>query len=124
MNAAEKTIRDAMIEHGTPNWIAYVPVSIRKQVPTDRLTELRQQYAQRSAHVANKTETKNDLIDEWCTNNVFAEVTIAELAEIGGCSRGFARKKILARPDIFRRISHTTYEIRDPQEDRIREKGN
>jgi len=124
MKAAESAIRDAMIEHGTPNWIAYVPTSVRKQVPSDRLIELRQQYAQRSANVANKSATKHDLIDEWCANNIFAEVTIAELAEIGGCSRGFARKKTIDRPDVFRRISHTTYEIRDPQEDRIREKGN
>lgn len=124
MSDAEKKIRDAMIEHGTPNWIAYVPTSIRKQVGAQRIAELRTEHASTSANVASKSATKHDLIDEWCANNVFAEVTIAELAEIGNCSRGFARKKTIDRPDVFRRISHTTYEIRDPQEDRIREKGN
>ena len=116
--AAEKIIIDAMIEHGTPNWIAYVPTSIRKQITATRTVELRETYAKKSPSVANKTETKHDLIDEWCKNNVFSEVTLAQLAEIGNCSRGFARKKTIDRPDIFRRISHTTYEIRDPQEDR------
>lgn len=118
MNEAILMIREAMIEHGTPNWIAYVPASIRKQLSAGQIAELRETYAKKSANVANKTETKHDLIDEWCKNNVFAEVTLAQLAEIGNCSRGFARKKTIERPDVFRRISHTTYEIRDPQADR------
>lgn len=118
MKEAEKKIRDAMIEHGTPNWIAYVPSSVRKQVDPKRLTELRDQYARMSENVASKRDTKHDLIDEWCAKNVYAEVTLAELAEIGNCSREFVRQKALARPDIFRRVSHRTYEIRDPQEDR------
>ena len=118
MSTAESAIRDAMIEHGTPNWIAYVPASVRRQITVDRMNELREQHAQRSANVANKSTTKHDLIDEWCANNIFAEVTLAELAVIGGCSRAFARKKTIDRPDVFRRISHTTYEIRDPQADR------
>lgn len=115
---AEKIIIDAMLEHGTPNWVAYVPMSIRKQISATRTVELRETYAKKSPSVANKTETKHDLIDEWCKNNVFAEVTLAQLAEIGNCSRGFARKKTIERPDVFRRISHTIFEIRDPQADR------
>jgi len=115
---AEKMIRDAMIEHGTPNWVAYVPTSIRRQIPSETLIALREQYAELSATVAKRTDTKHDLIDRWCADNVFAEVTIAQLAEIGGCSGGFVRKKIAQRPDVFRRISHKTYEIRDPQADR------
>lgn len=115
---AEKKIRDAMIEHGTPNWIAYVPSRLRKEVAPEKINELREKYAQRSANVANQSKTKHELIDDWCRNNVFAEVTLAELAEIGGCSRGFARKKTIDRPDVFRRISHTKFEIRDPEEDR------
>lgn len=115
---AEKIIIDAMIEHGTPNWIAYVPKSVRSQVAPATISALRDKFARLSTNVANRSETKHDLIDEWCANNVFAEVTLAQLAEIGNCSRGFARKKTIDRPDVFRRISHTTYEIRDPQEDR------
>ena len=118
MKNVEQVVIDAMIEHGTPNWIAYVPKSIRSEVGVERIAELRSEYAHTSSNVANRSETKHDLIDEWCANNVFAEVTLAQLAEIGNCSRGFARKKTIDRPDVFRRISHTTYEIRDPQEDR------
>jgi hypothetical protein len=121
---AEKIIIDAMIEHGTPNWVAYVPISVRKQITATRTVELREKYARLSESVANKRDTKHDLIDDWCANNVFAEVTLAELAAIGNCSKEFVRQKTIARPDIFRRISHTTYEIRDPHEDRNREKGN
>ena len=115
---AEKVIREAMIAHGTPNWIAYVPTSIRRQVSSETLVALRETYAQRSPNVANKTETKHDLIDRWCADNVFAEVTVTQLAEIGNCSTGFVRKKIAERPDVFRKIGRATFEIRDPQEDR------
>ncbi len=121
---AEKIIIDAMIEHGTPNWVAHVPISIRKQITATRTVELRETYAKKSPSVANKTETKHDLIDRWCADNVFAEVTVGQLAEIGNCSTGFVRKKIAERPDVFRKIGRSTFEIRDPQEDRNREKGN
>lgn len=124
MKNIEKMIRDAMIEHGTPNWVAYVPSSLRKQVAPEKIDALRNEYASASANVANRNETKHDLIDRWCRDNVFAEVTLADLAEIGNCSKEFARQKTIARPDIFRRISHTTYEVRDPQADRNKEKGN
>ena len=114
----EQMIIEAMIEHGTPNWVASVPSRVRRSVPATRIAELREQYASLSESIANKRDTKHDLIDEWCKENVFAEVTLADLAQIGNCSKEFARQKTIARPDIFRRLTHRTFEIRDPQADR------
>jgi flagellar basal body rod protein FlgC len=123
MKKEERIIRDAMIEHGTPNWIANVPSSLRKQVSAERIAELRKEFATTSENIANRHSTKNELIESWCKENVFAEVTIAQLAEIGNCSKGFARKKVNARPDVFKKINNRSYEIRDPQQDRKNSEG-
>jgi hypothetical protein len=116
----EQMIKNAMIEHGSPNWVAYVPSSVRKQVPAVVIDDLRKSFAGISASVANKRDTKHDLIDRWCVENVFAIVTLAELAQIGNCSKEFVRQKTIDRSDIFRRVSRSSYEIRDPKEDRQR----
>jgi len=115
---AEKQIITAMKEHGTPNWIAYVSSSVRQLVPAQRIVELRTEHAETSANIANKTATKNDLIDTWCEQHVLEQVTLEELATIGNCSKSFVRKKTTDRPDIFRRIKRSTFEVRDPQADR------
>jgi hypothetical protein len=114
----EQMIKEAMVEHGSPNWVAYVPSSVRKQVPADVIADLRKSFAGVSESVANRRDTKHDLIDRWCVENVFAIVTLADLALVGNCSKEFVRQKTLDRPDIFRRLSRSSYEIRDPQADR------
>jgi hypothetical protein len=115
---AETEIVIAMKEHGTPNWIAYVPSSVRQLVTAERMVELRAEHAETSANIANKTATKNDLIDTWCEQHVLEQVTLEELATIGNCSKSFVRKKTTDRPDIFRRINRSTFQVRDPQADR------
>ena len=114
----EQMIKNAMIEHGSPSWVAYVPQSVRKQVPAQVIDDLRKSFAGVSGSVANRRDTKHDLIERWCLENVFAIVTLAELAHIGNCSKEFVRQKTIDRPDIFRRVSRSSYEIRDPKEDR------
>lgn len=115
----EEMIRDAMIEHGTPDWIASVPSSVRQKVPAELINQLRMEYARPSARIVARRDTKHDLIDTWCRENVFANVTLADLAKIGNCSKEFARQKTINRPDIFRKLDQRgLFEIRDPQADR------
>jgi hypothetical protein len=115
----EQMIREAMIEYGTPDWVACVPSSIRKQVPAEIISALRDEHAKPSARVMARRDTKHDLIDAWCRENVFAHVSLADLAQIGNCSKEFARQKTINRPDIFRKLDKRgTFEIRDPQADR------
>jgi len=54
----------------------------------------------------------------WATKNIFAEVTVNELAEKFGLTVAVVRKYVTDRPDAFRRIGHGKYEVRDAEEDR------
>jgi hypothetical protein len=58
----------------------------------------------------------------WCRNNIFAEVTVKELAAIGECSEATVRALINDRRDIFRKSEGRKYEVRDPKADRQNEK--
>lgn len=54
----------------------------------------------------------------WATKNIFTEVTVNELAEKFGLTVAVVRKYVTDRPDVFRRIGHGRYEVRDAEEDR------
>lgn len=65
---------------------------------------------------------KYGAIHAWCQENVFAQVSAAEIAEIGEISYPTALKLIGDRPDLFRKIKRGLYEVRDPKADREAEK--
>lgn len=122
VHEAEETIRRAMIEHGTPNWVAHVSSVTRNLVPPARITELREKFARTSANRVDRRDTKHDKLDAYLRANPGALVTIAQLAEIAGCSREFIRQRALERPDVlrfeFRRATGNVYSIRNPIADR------
>lgn len=62
-------------------------------------------------------------IFDWCTNNVYHQVSAEQIAEIGGISYPTALKVIKERPDFFRVIKRGVYEVRDPAADREAELG-
>lgn len=65
-----------------------------------------------------KRVDKYDAIKEWCAENVFAEVTPVQLAEIGEISYQTALKYIDNNPHTFRKVGRGKYEVRDPKADR------
>lgn len=65
-----------------------------------------------------KRADKYDAIKKWCDENVFAEVTANDLAEIGEISYQTALKYIADNPHTFRKIGRGKYEVRDPKADR------
>ena len=54
----------------------------------------------------------------WAKNNVFAEVTVKELAEIGEVSEATVRNLVKERMDIFRKLQRGVWEVRDADADR------
>lgn len=58
------------------------------------------------------------MIERWCADRVFEEVTVAQVAEAGCVSPATARKFIEDRADLFKRLGRSTWEVRDPQADR------
>jgi hypothetical protein len=69
-----------------------------------------------------KRTDKYSAIQAWCKENVLAQVSAKEVAEIGDISYPTALKYITDHPDVFWKISRGTYEVRDPVEDRKKEK--
>ena len=113
---AVEMVAEAIETHGSPTWVAYVPMRIRKMVPAEIKTDLIK--GAKASEGWGRQRDGRDTIIAWAKNNVFAEVTIKELAEIGEVSEATVRNLVKERMDIFRKIEGRKFEIRDPQEDR------
>lgn len=79
---------------------------------------------ERDELLARKTKRsdKYDKLMKWCDENVLAQVTPNELAEVGEISYQTALKYIADNPNNFRKVTRGRYEIRDPKSDRQAEK--
>ena len=69
-----------------------------------------------------KRSDKYDALNKWLAENVFAEVTPQELAEVGELSYQTILKFIADNPNTFRKLQKGKYEIRDQKADRQAEK--
>lgn len=109
-------VAEAIARHGRPNWVAHVPQPIRQQVSLDDLTVLLA-----SARWSTESLTKSNQYErmtEWCSDNVFAEVTINDLVEMSGLSSVSCRNFISDRPHLFRKLRRGVWEVRDPNADK------
>lgn len=70
-----------------------------------------------------KRSDKYGSVFSWCAENVLAQVTPAQICEIGEISYPTALKLISDRPDLFRRLKRGLYEVRDPAADRVASKN-
>jgi hypothetical protein len=57
-------------------------------------------------------------IGYWATKNLYAEVVVKDLAERFGLTEAVVRKFVTDRPDVFKRVAHGKYEVRDAEADR------
>jgi len=117
---ATDIVAEAIEKYGAPVWVVKVPSRIRKLVPADIKAQMIA-TAKVSEGWATKQDGRNRII-AWCKNNIFAEVTVKELAAIGECSEATVRTLINDRRDIFRKSDGRKYEVRDPQADRENQK--
>jgi hypothetical protein len=102
-------VANAIAEHGSPNWIAYVPSSVRRQVPYDIITAL--------LATARKTraDDKHRLILNHVLSNPYTEITTAQVAEIMQVSLPTARIFIADNPQHFTAHGRGKWMIRDYQ---------
>ncbi len=112
----EQIVREAIVEHGRPLWIAHVPSSVRTQVSVYDLVKWLAEAKQSPSTITRDDQYQS--IVRWCGNNVFEEVTIADLETVSGLSAPSIRRFITDRPDLFRKLRRGVYEIRDPDADR------
>ena len=59
---------------------------------------------------------------DWAGNNLFAEITSQQLADLIGASLPTALKIIDSRPDVFRKLGRGKWEVRDATADRQADK--
>ena len=59
---------------------------------------------------------------QWMSENVGSVVTVLDVAEAGQFSEATARKFMNEHITYFLRVSKGSYEVRDPEADRIKEK--
>lgn len=113
---ATEMVVEAIQTHGSPVWVAVVPSRIRRMVPASIKEELLK-TAKRSEGWGRQRDGRDTIIS-WAKDNVYAEVTVKELAEIGEVSEATVRTLVKERMDIFKKIEGRKYEIRDPEVDR------
>jgi hypothetical protein len=63
-----------------------------------------------------------ETLRQWATQNIFAVLTVKEIAEQAGVPQSAVRTMISERPDIFRKSDGRTYEVRDANADRQADK--
>lgn len=117
-STATKIITEAITEHGTPNWIAYVPTRVRKELEYAELLLLLENA--KPSEGSEKRVDKTAKILRWCADNLYEQVTVKQIASIGSVSVATAKTLMTDRADIFRPSEGKLYEIRDPQADRGR----
>jgi hypothetical protein len=109
-------VAEAIAQHGRPNWVAHVPQPIRVQVSISDLSVLLAS-ARWSTDALTKADQYSTILS-WCSENIFAEVTIDRLVEVSGLSSVSVRNFIKDKPHLFRKLRRGVWEVRDPQADR------
>lgn len=70
----------------------------------------------------NRHSDKNKALKAWAEENVGVEVKVDELADACGVSSSKARSFIQDRPDIFSKVRHGLFYVKDPAAERAADK--
>ena len=127
--AATAEMRTAIETHGAPVWYVNISISQQALVPLDVRRSLLA-AARTSEGWVNQNGCwykgrldAREALRQWAERNVFAVMTVAEIAAAADVTQSQVRTMITERPDIFRKSEGRNYEIRDAQADRAAEKG-
>jgi hypothetical protein len=126
--AATSEMQQAVETYGMPVW--YVKVSITKQriVPLDVRRSLLAAARpsdgwvnQNGCWYKGRLDARETL-RQWAAQNLYAVMTVREIADAAGVPQTAVRTMISERADIFRKSDGRTYEIRDADADRKADK--
>ena len=127
--AATEEMRTAIETHGAPVWYVNISISQQALVPLEVRRSLLA-AARTSEGWVNQNGCwykgrldAREALRQWAERNVFAVMTVAEIAAAADVTQSQVRTMITERPDIFRKSEGRNYEIRDAQADRAAEKG-
>lgn len=65
-----------------------------------------------------KRTSKYSKIEDWCAENVGAETTVYQIAEVGEVSYPTANNFVKTRVDLFHKVKKGLYIVRDPKAER------
>jgi hypothetical protein len=128
MTNAAAQVAAAIETHGAPRWVAVVPMSVRHQVSAETLSALlatariSDGWARQGDRLIFGRLDARQTLRHWATQNLYAVLTVKEIAEQAGVPQSAVRTMISERPDIFRKSDGRTYEVRDPNADRQADK--
>lgn len=127
--AATDEMRTAVETYGLPVWYVKISTSRQALVPLEvRRTLLASARPsdgwvnQNGCWYRGRLDAR-EVLRQWAAQNVFAVMTVAEIAAAATVTQSQVRTMITERGDIFRKSDGRTYEIRDPHADRAAEKG-
>ena len=127
-NAVE-IVSTAIETHGVPKWVTVVPMTVRRAVPSETKAALLATARvsegwsrQRDGRLVFGRLDARETLRAWAAENVFAVLTVKEIATAAGVPQSAVRTMISERGDIFRKSDGRTYEVRDPAADRQAEK--
>ena len=121
-------VATAIDTHGEPKWLAHVPFRVRRLVPPDTKQALlagarvSDGWARQGDQLVYGRPDQGAVLRQWASQNVFAIMTVREIAEAAEVTQSAVRKLSTERPDILRKSDGRTYEVRDPQADRQADK--
>jgi hypothetical protein len=128
MTTAAEQVAAAIETHGVPRYIGVVPTSVRRQVPTDMMRSLlaaariSDGWARQGDRLIFGRLDARETLRLWAAQNLYAVLTVAEIADAAGVPKSAVRTMISERADIFRKSDGRTYEVRDPNADRAAER--
>jgi hypothetical protein len=90
----------------------------RYQVMPDVIRELTGELPADMPTKKPKRTEKYEAIISWCKENAGTEVTLYEVAEVGGVSYTTATKFAADRPDLLLKVKRGIYVLRNPDHER------
>jgi hypothetical protein len=102
-------VRQAIAEHGRPYWLGYVPMSVIRQVDSKLLGEL---IVAGGQPTTKRNDKYQEMLD-WCYANAGEEISAYSLAEMFDMTPPTTRKFINDRIDLFKKVKHGFWTIRD-----------
>lgn len=113
LSPEEQVIR-AIKEHGRPHWLGYVPMSTVRLIDPKILGDIIRAGGEPQSR---RTDKYQQMLD-WCYENAGEEISAYSLAEMFDMTPPTTRKFINDRIDLFKKVRHGFWIIRDVARER------
>ena len=103
---------------------AYGRIPASKQSAEDQSEEdIKQALKSFSKKGKTKREDKYKVVTQWCIDNAGKKVKVKDVADLVEWSYPTANNFVQSRSDLFSRFAHGVYVLKNPNEDRAKEKN-